>query len=145
MAGENLARTVLAGGLDAGALAAILAVRFVVGPVSYASGAPGGLFMPLLLVGAAAGAGFGDLIAWMPTDMAPSPADCAVLAMAGLFSAVVRAPLTGVVLVVEMTGGADRSLSILIASIVAALSAAAAGSEPIYDSLGRRMFPVAAA
>ena len=51
----------------------------------------------------------------------------------------IRAPLTGIALVIEMTGRADLSLSILVASIVAATTATALGSVPIYDSLGQRM------
>ena len=136
--GEDLTRDVLAGRFGLTTLAAVLLVRFVVGPLSYAAGTPGGLFMPLLMVGACCGAclagvlgiGFGAIL---------SPVDFAVAGMAGLFSAVIRAPLTGIALVIEMTGRADLSLSILVASIVAAMTATALGSVPIYDSLGQRM------
>jgi CIC family chloride channel protein len=55
--------------------------------------------------------------------------------MAGLFAAVVRSPLTGAVLMVEMTGSYTLMLSVVAASLAAHAAAAALGSEPIYDSL----------
>ena len=59
--------------------------------------------------------------------------------MGALFSATVRAPLTGIVLTVEMTGRADLTLGLLGASLVAMVVAMLLQSEPIYDSLKRRM------
>jgi CIC family chloride channel protein len=98
--------------------------------------------MPLLMLGA----GFGALFAVAAGMMAPAltpdawaPAPFAVAGMAGLFAAVVRAPLTGMALVIEMTGRADLSLSILAVSVAATMTATLVGSEPIYDSLGHRM------
>jgi chloride channel protein, CIC family len=136
--GENLTRSVLVGRLGLTTLEVVLALRFLIGPISYAAGTPGGLFMPLLMVGAACGATFAELLT-KTFSTAVSPVDCAIIGMAGLFSAIVRAPLTGIALVIEMTGRADLSLSILAASITAAIIAAWLGSPPIYDSLGRRM------
>jgi len=62
-----------------------------------------------------------------------------VVGMAALFTAVVRAPLTGIVLTIEMTGRADLALAMLFACLSSTLLATAVGSEPIYDSLRRRM------
>ncbi len=59
--------------------------------------------------------------------------------MGALFTASVRAPLTGIVLAVEMTGRADLTLGLLGASLTAMLVAMLLQSEPIYDSLKRRM------
>jgi len=56
-----------------------------------------------------------------------------------LFSASVRAPLTGIVLTVEMTGRGDLTLSLLGASLVAMVVAMLLKSEPIYETLKRRM------
>jgi CIC family chloride channel protein len=64
---------------------------------------------------------------------------CAIVGMGALFSATVRAPLTGIVLTVEMTGRADLTLGLLGASVVAMVVAMLLQSEPIYDSLKRRM------
>ncbi len=59
--------------------------------------------------------------------------------MGTLFTACVRAPLTGIVLAVEMTGRADLRLGLLGASLMAMVVAMLLQSEPIYDSLKRRM------
>jgi hypothetical protein len=59
--------------------------------------------------------------------------------MAALFSASVRAPLTGIVLTVEMTGRGDLTLSLLGASLMAMVVAMLLKSEPIYETLKRRM------
>ena len=59
--------------------------------------------------------------------------------MGALFSASVRAPLTGIVLTVEMTGRADLTLALLGASLVAMVVAMLLSSEPIYETLKRRM------
>ena len=135
--GEDLTRSVLTGQFGLSTLAMVLMVRLLVGPLSYAAGTPGGLFMPLLMVGAGCGECFAKVLA-SGFGATLSPVDCAVAGMAGLFSAVVRAPLTGIALVIEMTGRADLSLSILVASITAAITATTLGSAPIYDSLGQR-------
>ncbi len=64
---------------------------------------------------------------------------CAIVGMGALFSASVRAPLTGIVLTVEMTGRADLTLGLLGASLTAMVVAMLLRSEPIYESLKRRM------
>ena len=64
---------------------------------------------------------------------------CAVVGMAALFSACVRAPLTGIGLAVEMTGRGDLTLQLLAASLGAMVVAMVLKSEPIYESLKRRM------
>ena len=59
--------------------------------------------------------------------------------MAALFSASVRAPLTGIVLTVEITGRGDLTLGLLGASLMAMVVAMLLNSEPIYETLKRRM------
>ena len=58
-----------------------------------------------------------------------------LLAMAGYFTAIVRAPITGIILIFEMTGQVSQMLSMSLVSIVAYLVASALKSEPIYESL----------
>ena len=62
-----------------------------------------------------------------------------VVGMAGLFSASVRAPLTGIVLAVEMTGRGDLTLGLLVGSLGSMVIAMMLGSEPIYTTLKERM------
>jgi CIC family chloride channel protein len=59
--------------------------------------------------------------------------------MATLFTACVRAPLTGIVLAVEVTGRGDLTLPLLSASLMAMLITMLLDSDPIYETLKRRM------
>ena len=137
--GENVASAVLASNPATTALAVLFVARFFVGPFSYAAGTPGGIFAPLLAMGAMAGALFAQLAnAWQP-GWALSPTTFAVVGMAALFTAVVRAPFTGAILTIEMTARADCALAMLVACLAAAAVAYAVGSEPIYDTLRKRM------
>jgi CIC family chloride channel protein len=137
--GETLASTILASNPAASALTMALIVRLLIGPFSYAAATPGGLFAPLLAMGAA----FGSLFALVVQQLLPvmnfSPVAFAVVGMAAMFAAVVRAPLTGGILTIEMTGRADCALAILVACFAATTLASMMGSEPIYDTLRKRM------
>ncbi|WP_051838219.1 ClC family H(+)/Cl(-) exchange transporter [Streptomyces sp. NRRL F-2580] len=138
--GDPLSERLVAGGsMTVAALAAYLAVRFVAGPLSYAAATPGGLFAPLLALGALWGALVHALVSPLLPVQAAAPASFAVVGMAALFTGVVRAPLTGIVLVVEMTGSTTLLAPLLIACFGAAVTADLLRSEPIYDRLRRRM------
>jgi len=137
--GDSLTQTILTNRYAAGALVTVFLVRFLVGPWSYAAGAPGGIFAPLLVLGASSGALFAGVLNHSMPTLGLSPVAFAVVGMAALFSASVRAPLTGIVLTVEMTGRADLTLALLGASLVAMVVAILLKSEPIYETLKRRM------
>ncbi len=138
--GDVLTQTVLSNQLAVGSLVTIFLVRFLIGPWSYAAGCPGGLFAPLLLLGASSGALFAGVLNYFVPSAAISPVACAIVGMAALFTASVRAPLTGIALTIEMTGRADLTLGLLGASLTAMVVAMLLQSEPIYESLKRRMF-----
>ena len=137
--GDNLTQGVLSGHYGLTALAGIFVLRFVIGPWSYAAEAPGGLFAPMLLLGASFGALLGEALSYFLPSLGISPVACAVVGMATLFTACVRAPLTGVILTVEMTGRGDLTVVLLGASLVAMVVATLLGSEPIYETLKCRM------
>jgi CIC family chloride channel protein len=59
--------------------------------------------------------------------------------MAAFFTAVVRAPFTGVLLVIEMSGSVTLVAPLIMASVAACLVASLMRGEPIYDSLRTRM------
>ncbi|MFE3554209.1 ClC family H(+)/Cl(-) exchange transporter [Streptomyces sp. NPDC059193] len=128
--GEVPAVTVLAG---------YLVVRFVAGPLSYASGAPGGLFAPLLALGALWGAFVHGLALPLLPDGGSAVVPFAITGMAALFAAVVRAPITGIVLTVEITGSTELLVPLLLACFAATLTADRMKSTPVYDSLRERM------
>lgn len=113
----------------------MLLVKFGYSVLCFGSGAPGGIFFPLLVLGAMIGGAFG-LGAVEYFGMSPDNVNNYVmLAMAGFFTAIVRAPLTGIILIFEMTGSVSQMLSLSVISIVAYIVANLLGSKPIYESL----------
>lgn len=117
-----------------------LAVRFIAGPLSYSAAVPGGLFAPLLAVGALWGLLFvGFFNAVWPGDTTQLAIPMALVGMAAFFAATVRAPVTGLVLVAEMTASTAALVPMMAATAAAVLVAYLVGSPPIYDSLRERM------
>lgn len=116
-------------------LVIILVVKFLFTMLSYGSGAPGGIFLPLLVIGALIGDIYGNLLFSFLHFPAEYINNLIVLAMAGYFTAIVKAPITGAILITEMTGSFSHLLSLSIVSIVAYLTADILGSQPVYDSL----------
>jgi CIC family chloride channel protein len=137
--GDNLTQAVLSGRYTIVGLAVLFGLRFFIGPWSYAARTPGGLFGPMLVLGASFGALFGDLINRISPGMDVSAIACAVVGMGALFSACVRAPLTGIVLTMEMTGRGDLTLGLVGASLVAIVTTMLLNGEPIYETLKHRM------
>lgn len=148
--GDDIASIILGGEtLALGSILAIFAVRFFAGPLSYATGAPGGLFAPLLAVGALWGALFHMVIMTVGGDfiinlVGASAIPFAVVGMAAFFTATVRAPLTAVVLIVEMTRTATLTTAMFAACAAAILVATTMKAPPIYRSLKDRMLANAA-
>lgn len=132
--GDTLTQQTLDGTFAFEVLPLLFALRFVLGVVSYAAGTPGGLFAPLLALGAELGFFFGLL----PFGAGEAGMKFAIIGMASLFSAVVRAPLTGMILLTEMTDSSELLLPMLAACFAAMSTAAACRNEPIYDALKAR-------
>lgn len=137
--GEALNEAVLLGRYAAGAVAVMLVVRWFLGPVSYAPGTPGGLFAPLLLVGALAGTLLAEAAnAVIPALDLPVTA-MAIVGMSTFFAAVVRAPITGIILVIEMTATASLVGPMVVAAAVAVLIPTMLHSAPVYEALRLRL------
>jgi CIC family chloride channel protein len=136
--GHGLTETTLQGHVPAGGVFAILALRFVLTLTSYGTGAPGGIFAPLLALGALLGLAVGLQGHALAPAAVPQPAAFAVVGMAGCFAAIVRAPLTGIVLIVEMTGNYDQMLPLLVTCFCAYAVAELVGELPVYEALLQR-------
>lgn len=135
--GDTITQSILSGDAALAVMPAIFLLRFALGAVSYAAGTPGGLFAPLLVLGTQIGFLFGAACGRMPFVTLP-PEAFAVIGMAAFFAGVVRAPLTGIVLVAEMTGSTNLLLPTIFASFAALLVAALLRDSPIYDALRDR-------
>lgn len=136
--GHELVEETLAGDTVLGMMFLLFVVRFALTMFSYGTGAPGGVFAPLLVLGAQMGLAIGQLGARFFPEAVPDPTMFAVVGMAAYFTAIVRAPLTGIVLVVEMTGNYSLMLPLLIACFCAYGIADLLGDRPIYEALLER-------
>jgi CIC family chloride channel protein len=136
--GDAITQRTLAGAETVAILPVIFLFRFGLGAVSYAARTPGGLFAPMLVLGSQSGLLFGIYCnQWFPTVF-PNPTVFAVVGMAAFFSAVVRSPLTGMILVTEMTANVTLLLPMLASCCAAMALATLLGNAPIYDSLRER-------
>ena len=137
--GDPLNQEVLLGGVPALTLVLILIVRGILGPLSYSIGTPGGIFAPLLLLGAAMGALLADVAnAVLPTSDLSATA-FAVVGMSTFFAAVVRAPITAVLLIIEMTATTSLIVPMILAAGAAVITSTLLKGEPIYDTLRHRL------
>lgn len=107
--------------------------------ICFGSGLPGGIFFPLLVLGSLLGHAFGSALAGAGLLDPQYVLALSLVAMTGHFSAIVRAPLTGILLVSEMTGSFANMLPLGLVALVAYLVAEACRSEPIYESLREQL------
>ena len=139
--GDAITQSVLTGGVALAAIPAAFLVRFLLGAVSYAARTPGGLFAPMLVLGAQAGFLSGGVCRSLLPGLGVQPEGFAVVGMAAFFTGVVRAPITGIVLATEMTASVSMLLPMLSACAAAMLTAMLLGDPPIYESLREAALP----
>ena len=133
--GHNLVDMVAEGNMMLKGILFLFVMKLFFSCVSFGSGAPGGIFFPLLVLGSLIGGAYASFaVTYLGMD-SQYISNFIVLAMAGYFTAIVRAPITGIILIFEMTGSFSQMLSLSLVSIVAYLVATAFKSEPIYESL----------
>lgn len=136
--GHNLAEAALKGDIALAAIPLFFVLRFLLTTGSYGTGAPGGIFAPLLVLGALLGLAVGQIANTLTPAAAPIPGAFAVVGMAAYFTAIVRAPLTGIMLIVEMTGNYSQMLPLLVSCFCAYAVAEALKDIPIYEALLER-------
>lgn len=120
-----------------GLLVAFLVIRLVVSQLSYGSGVPGGIFLPMLALGSLVGALVAEIFIALGLGYNTMGyiSLMVIVGMAGLFGSVTRAPLTAIILVMEMTSDAEL-LPLGVVTLLAYLIYDLFGGEPIYDELG---------
>lgn len=133
--GDLITQRTLSGSENLVLLPAVLALRFFLGPVSYAAGTPGGLFAPILVIGAQLGLLFAAACHVVFPHIQIIPTSFAVVAMAAFFTAVVRAPVTGIILVIELTASFTQLMPMLWACFAAMVIPTFFRVRPIYDYL----------
>ncbi|MCA9604555.1 MAG: chloride channel protein, partial [Myxococcales bacterium] len=112
-------------------LAKLLAAVF-----SYSSGGAGGIFAPVLFIGAMFGGLVGGLdVAVLGHDPDVEMSSFALVGMGALFAAVIRAPITSVLIIFEMTGNYDLVLPLMIANSAAYVLSRRMRPQPLYEAL----------
>ncbi|MDO5823260.1 ClC family H(+)/Cl(-) exchange transporter [Methanobrevibacter sp.] len=122
-----------------GVLVLLLVLKYLFSMFSFSSGAPGGIFLPILVLGAYIGAAFGSVIVPIFGFEHDLIYKFIVISMAGFFAATIRSPITGVVLIAEMCGSTESLIAMIIVSLLAYIVPTILGNEPIYESLYDRL------
>ena len=133
--GHDLILSLVSENIPLTILVVLVLVKFLFTMACYGSGAPGGIFLPLLAIGALIGNVYGLALVHFVNFDTMYVNNIVILAMAGYFTAVVRSPITGIILIAEMSGSFKHMLSLAIVSIVAYIVADILASKPIYESL----------
>lgn len=122
-----------------GILALIFLLRISFSIISYDSGLPGGIFLPILTMGALLGAVYGQFMVGLGLLDQKLVVNLVIFSMAGLFAAIVRSPFTAIMLIAEMVGSLLHLMPLAVVSVMAYITNELAGGEPIYESLAGRM------
>ena len=114
-------------------LSLILLFKVFASSATNGGGGSGGIFAPSLYMGCIAGFIFSHVSNYLPFTMYLSEKNFALLGMAGVMSAIMHAPLTGVFLIAELTGGYDLFLPLMIVSISAYITILMFEPHSIYS------------
>lgn len=137
--GFNLIPIAAAGNFSVGLLLFIFIARVITTLLCFSSGAPGGIFAPMLALGTLLGTAFGMAATPLFPAYHLDAGTFAIAGMGALLAASVRAPLTGIVLVLEMTDNYQLILPMIITCLGATLLAQYLGGRPLYSVLLERI------
>ena len=131
---ETLTRA-LAGDLSVRLLIVLCVVKVLATTFSYSSGGAGGIFAPSLFVGAMLGGAVGHLDAYVFGHDSAAFGAFALVGMGAVFAGVIRAPITSVLIIFEMTGSYGLVLPLMLANVTAYAVARRFRPLPIYEAL----------
>jgi H+/Cl- antiporter ClcA len=114
-------------------------IRFVFSMVSYGSGLPGGIFLPILTLGAVIGAVYAVFMANLGLLPRMYMMNLIIFAMAGYFAGIGKAPFTAILLITEMVGSIHNLLPLALLSLTAFAVTDLLGGAPIYEALLSRL------
>lgn len=120
----------------------LLLGKFCFTMLCFGSGVPGGIFLPMLVLGALGGAIFAKGALLLALIDPAYTVDFIVFGMAAYFAAVVKSPITGSILIMEMTGSFQHMLALICVSMAAYLVTDMARGKPVYDALLERSLAV---
>lgn len=131
---ESLTHTLRGEGVTTGFLLLLLVAKLAATTASVGSGAIGGVFTPMLLVGGIGGWAFGDFAHRLWPTHTGVPAAYALIGMGAFFAACTHAPLTAVVMVFELTLNPDAIAPLLLTTVAAHVVARTVSSESVYSA-----------
>jgi CIC family chloride channel protein len=124
-----------AAGLTVTAMAALCVLKLAATVTSYSSGGAGGIFAPALYMGGMLGGAVGYIDVAVFHHSADSIGAFAVVGMGAVFAGIVRAPMTSILIIFEMTGGYGLILPLMIANMSCFALARYWRHTPVYDAL----------
>ena len=119
-------------------LAILALLKIVATTLSFVSGAPGGMFAPALFIGAMLGGAVGGLERALYPGLTGSTATYALVGMGVLFAAFLRAPMTSVFMVLEVSGNYSIIVPVIVANALAYVVSRGLQPTPIFDLLTRQ-------
>jgi len=125
----------LLGNLPVAAMAVLCVLKLAATVTSYSSGGSGGIFAPALFMGGMLGGAVGYLDVMLFHHPADSIGAFAVVGMGAVFAGIVRAPMTSILIIFEMTSGYGLVLPMMIANMSAFALARHWRRTPVYEAL----------
>jgi chloride channel protein, CIC family len=116
-------------------MALLVVLKLLTVTTSYASGNAGGIFGPALFIGAMLGGTVGTLAHRLLPAYTATPGAYALVGMGAVFAGIVRAPMTSVLMIFEMTQDYAVIVPLMIANLVSLFIASRLQHEPIYEAL----------
>lgn len=137
--GESMAQYLLQEHPSISVMFLLLSAKFIFGAFCFASGAPGGTLYPMCILGTYLGAIFGGCAINIFGFDSSLWEEFVVIGMAGFFASIVRAPITGIVLVFELTGNMNNLLPLATVALFSYAVANLLGSQPFYEIMLSRI------
>jgi CIC family chloride channel protein len=116
----------------------LLVLKLIAVTTAYASGNAGGIFGPSLFLGAMLGGSVGSLAHWLFPLHTATPGAYALVGMGALFAGIVRAPMTSVLMIFEMTQDYAVIVPLMISNLVSLFIASKLQRQPIYEALAHQ-------
>lgn len=113
----------------------LLLVKFIASIYSFGTGVSGGTMQPILVLGGLVGSAFGllcSLFFGLSAELVPY---FVVLGMGGLFTGIVKTPITSIMLIIELTSMKLNMLALAIPVLLAYVVADVLRTRPLYDML----------
>lgn len=125
----------LTGGMGVKIMLALCVMKLAATVFSYGSGGAGGIFAPALFIGGMLGGAIGRLDSTLLDHPGEPIGAFALVGMGAVFAGIIRAPMTSVLIIIEMTSGYSLILPLMLANMTAYVLARHWRPTPIYEAL----------